>query len=225
MGIKFPSTDSGLVSWSANFSDRINLAPVPLGLTALQASAYQTLHESFVEKVLACEPGSRSHSAVLAKDGVRTDLKNQARLLANIIDGQASVSNEEKALLGLTVRSQPQPIPPPAFAPAVDIDAVNGTNVSIRIHDSQTSRRGRPAGVKGAAIFTAIGPTAPVTSDGWTFQANTSETKVVVGFPETTPALTRVWFRVFWFNYRMLSGPPCAAVSTLLLGNVEEAAG
>src|SRR5262245_47449091 len=107
--VTFPGSDNGLLAWSLNFSTRISAGPVPLGLTAGQATAYATLHTNFSSAMAAIDPGERSKSLVAAKNTARTALKSSARLLASIIQGQASVTDQQKIELGLTVRAQPTP--------------------------------------------------------------------------------------------------------------------
>src|SRR5258706_406301 len=43
-----PTREAELVIWSLNFKTRITAAPLPIGLSALQATAYGALHDSFV---------------------------------------------------------------------------------------------------------------------------------------------------------------------------------
>src|SRR5256885_16094541 len=85
MGSFLPARDSLLLAWSANFSTRISAAPVPLGLTAAQATAYATLHTNFTNAMAAIDPGERSKSLVAAKNAARLALKTSARLLAKIV--------------------------------------------------------------------------------------------------------------------------------------------
>src|SRR5260221_10987595 len=80
-----PNTDAALLAWSLNFSTRITAGPVPLGLTALQATAYAALHTSYATALAACDPGERSKSLVAAKNTARLALKTSARLLAKLV--------------------------------------------------------------------------------------------------------------------------------------------
>lgn len=131
-----------------------------------------------------------------------------------------SVTGQQKSSLGLTVRDvEPTPINPPADAPTLDVLSAVGRSVKVRLHDSANpTRRGKPAGVAGASLFTCVGATPPADISGWTFQGNTSRTTADVQFPAEVPAGATVWLTAFWFNPRAQNGPTCAPVSTNLPG-------
>jgi len=182
-----PSRDSLLLAWSANFSTRITADAVALGLTAAQATAYATLQTNFETAMAAIAPGDRSKSLVATKNAARLALKTSARLLAKIIQGQASVTDAQKIELGLNVRSAPTPIPPPADAPGITILSTVGNTVKLRLFDAvDSANRGRPAGTDGASVFSFVGAAAPTEESEWNFEGVTSKTKVDVTFPEGT---------------------------------------
>jgi hypothetical protein len=210
-----PDTDAGLLAWSLNFSTLITTQPTNYGLTATDASASAALHASYADALAACDPGVRNKTQVAAKNTARTALKNSARLLAKRVEGTATVTDAQKIELGLNVRAMPTPIPPPAFAPALDIVSVSGRTVRIRLHDlTDAARRGKPAGVAGATVFSYVGATAPAELSDWKFEGNTTRTTVDVLFPETVAPGAVVWLTAFWRNERDQAGPSCPPVST-----------
>src|SRR5688572_5857937 len=119
----FPSREADIVTWSVNFKTLITATPTTYGLTAAQATAYTTKHDAFVAAhQTANDPATRSPSAIIAKDVAKVALAAEARMLARIVQATPTVTAEQKSDLGLTVRDgEPSPIPPPAFAPEVDI--------------------------------------------------------------------------------------------------------
>ena len=212
-----PSTDLALLSWAQNFYAVANPIATSLGLTSAQLTAFNTLVTGYQTSLAACDPGVRNKSSVLAKNTARTNLKNSARLLARIVDGQAAVTNATKALLGLNVRAMPTPIPPPAFPPQVDIVSVVGRVVKIRMHNSETGgRRGKPVNVKGAAVFSYVGATAPTDPTLYKFEGNTTLTVVDVTFPSTVAAGATVWITAMWFNERTQSGPAATPAQAVI---------
>ena len=214
-----PNTDATLLAWSLNFSTLITATPTAYGLTSTLATAYTALHTSFATALAACDPGTRSKSAVSTKNLARTNLKNNARLLAKLVDGTASVTNAQKLTLGLNVKASPSPIPAPSSSPALEVGTVTGWTVKLKLHDSTSgSKRGKPAGVSGASVFSFVGATPPNDMGSWTFQGNTGKTIVYVAFENTNAPGTKVWLTAFWFNGRKQSGPACAPVSTNLQG-------
>lgn len=227
MGRQFlPSSDAALLAWSLNFNTLITATPTAFGLTAGLATAYGALHTAYATALAAADPAIRSKPAVATKDSARGALKNNARLLAKIVEGTASVTNAQKLSLGLTVRAQPSPIPVPADAPALDIVSVSGRTVSIRLHDADNaSKRGKPPGVDGAAVFSFVGATAPDDPSAYKFEGNTTRTTFDVVFPNTVAAGTQVWLTAMWFNERKQSGPACTPVgATVQFGGMSMAA-
>jgi hypothetical protein len=222
-----PSREAELVTWSLNFKTRITAAPLPIGLSVIQATAYGALHDSFVTAYnAATNDGTNSRSATVAKNAAKKLLIANARLLAGIVQRFPGTTDTQRSELGLTVKDvEPTPIPPPANAPALEIVSTIGNTVRIRLKDiANPSRRGRPPGVDGAAIFSFVGAVAPTEESDWTFQGNTPRTSVNVTFPGATPPGAKVWFTAFWFNPRKQSGPAATALGINLPGGAAMAA-
>lgn len=214
-----PRTDQGLLAWANNFSTLITGSPTTYGLTLELADAFNLLVNNFSTALAACDPGVRNKSAVLAKNAAKVALKDNIKLLANIINGQATVTDSQKAELGLNIRATPKPIPVPTSAPALEIVSVVGWTVKIRLHGTtSSSTRGRPAGAIGATICSFVGPTPPADMSQWMLQGNVGKSVTDFAFPTTVAGGSTVWFTAFWFNGRKQSGPACAPVSTCLQG-------
>lgn len=112
-----PTKDSDLVSFSTNFSTRITATPTVFGLTAGDATAYAALHTAFLAAynavTTARDAGDRSKSLATAKDVAKDNLLVLARDLYGTVQADSTVSNANKNLLGVTVRSGPTPQPAP----------------------------------------------------------------------------------------------------------------
>jgi hypothetical protein len=217
VGASFPRTDPGLLAWSLNFSTRISAAPADYNLTALAASSYAEFHSAYASALAACDPNIRNKVAVVAKNSAKKLLKIQAQALANLIDGTLNVSAEQKTQLGLTVRKKAQPVQAPQCAPEVDVVNVNGTTVTVRLHKEALGRRGRPAGVIGAAIFSKVSETQPpMDPSQWHFEFNTGKTEFDTLFSDELPPGTKVWITAFWFNPNKTSGPGSMPVPATL---------
>jgi hypothetical protein len=213
-----PAKDATLLAWAQNFYLVANAGPATIyGLTTGELTAFNLLVTGYQTSLAACDPGVRSKAAVLAKNNAKAALKTSARFLAKIVEGQATVTNAQKATLGLNVKAAPSPIPPPAFAPQVDIVSVIGHTVKIRMHNSEVAgRRAKPAGCKGAAVFSYVGPTAPTDPNAYKWEGNTTLTVVDVTFPETVAAGATVWITAMWFNERTQPGPGAAPVQAII---------
>jgi hypothetical protein len=222
-----PSTDDGLKAWAVPFSAKCTATPVPLGITAAIATVLATKLTTFSDALAeAQDPATRGPATVLAKDTAKDDLVGYIRSVVRQIQGTITVTNEQRQELGITLRdTEPSPIPPPAFAPKIDIVSVTLNVVKIHLHDAENpSRRGRPVGVDGAALFTFVGDEPPTTEAGWKFEGITTKTDRDVAFPSTVAPGSKVWFTAFWFNPTKESGPSAAAISTYLQGGSAMAA-
>src|SRR4051794_28497709 len=157
----FPTTDNGLLLWSRHLSERINASPGEYGVPVEMAESYAVLHQAFAAAMAGVDPGVRSKCNVLSKNDARSALKSAARRIVMAVRSTATVSEAQQVELGLTVRGRPTPIARPTDPPAVDIVSVSGHTVRFRLHDHGSNRRGKPAGVQGAAIFSFVGPETP----------------------------------------------------------------
>jgi len=215
-----PQTDPALLSWSVNFSTLITAMPTAYGLTALQAASYQAVHDIFAEKYqISQDPSTRTRPAIAAKDQARFNLKYQARLLAKLVEGTASVTDAQKYSLGLNVRAMPSPIPVPGMRPGTDIVSVAGRTVRMHIHDSASSnKRGKPAGVALAWVYSYVGETYPSDPTEWNFEGATTRANFAIVFPNTVAGGTQVWVCAAWVNAKQQAGPTSIPVTTNLQG-------
>ena len=221
MGISlFPQTDAALQAWSSNFFSILSTAAVgKYGVSAGQITAYGTVNSAFISALAACDPNLRNKSAVATKNQARTTLKNAAKLMANTINGVATVTVGEKIALGLNVRVKPTPAPVPAAAPGVTVKSVLAWTVNIRLFDTASSaKRGKPPRVSGAMIYSYVGAAPPVDMGAWTLEGMTGKTEQSITFANTNPGGTKVWFTAYWFNTRKQTGPMSVPITTNLQG-------
>jgi len=215
----YTGTDAELLSGSSNFSTLISEGPTVFGLTAAQATAYATLNTAYqTAYAVNIEPSTRTKVTVQNKNMARAALVAGARQLSDYIIQVPTVTDGQLVALGLPARTARTPIPAPGFSPKVDFLSVMGRTVRVRLHDSQSTRRGKPEGVNGASVFSHVGATPPANIADWKFEGNTSRTTVDVVFDESVPAGSLIWVTAFWFNNRKQSGPACDPVSLNIAG-------
>ena len=208
-----PNRDADLLTWAQSASAFITATPTAYGLTSTIATGFASTVSSYSAALEAVQPGVRSKMAVIAKNNAKNALKANIRNWAKIVDGTATVTNAQRAQLGLNVRAQPSPIPPPTSAPNLDIVSVTGRTLRIKLHDGTGARRGKPANVRGASIFSFTGATPPPSLEDWKFEGQTGKTIVEIPFPTTLAPGATVWLTAFWIGTRMEAGPVCDAVS------------
>src|SRR5437868_2243268 len=96
----FTGTDKQLYDGTKNFATMITATPTAFGLSAPAAAAYQTLSDNYVEAYEAMLiPSTRTKGATAAKNSAKIQLKLAASDLAKIIEGTATVTDEQKVFL------------------------------------------------------------------------------------------------------------------------------
>lgn len=216
-----PSNDAVLLSWSANFSAKITATPTAYGLVAAQATAYAALDTAFASALAtATDPSTRTKATIAAKNTAKSPLKASARDLVKIIQAFPSLTNEQRIDLGITVRNNPSPINPPEDPPVLEVVSALGRILKVKLHSIDSSRRGKPAGVAGASLFSFVGSAPPADISMWTFEGSISKTTFDVEFAPTVAAGAQVWLTAFWYSPRAQSGPACTPISAYIAGGV-----
>ena len=140
----FLGTDAELYTGSKAFSTQITATPTAFGLTAANASAYAALNSAYEAAYLAANNAeTRTKGAVQAKRDAKIALKAMASDLAKIIDGTATVTDQQKLDLGLSVRATPGPRPAPGACTGFTV-SLNGDGSVLLKWKSQN-----PAGAPG----------------------------------------------------------------------------
>ncbi len=103
--------DALLLSGSATFSSLITANPTSYGLVAGQATSYGTLNSAFAAAyALWIAPATRTKTTLENKNSSRAALIANAKQLAAIIQATPTVTNGQRAALGLSIRATPQPL-------------------------------------------------------------------------------------------------------------------
>lgn len=215
-----PKNDADLLAWTANFAAKINAAPADFGLTAPVAADYLGKQAAFAAALkTATNPDTRGKRTVYLKNQAKKALMTLARQVAKQVTGTMTVTDDQRQELGLPIpKGHRTPTPPPETAPALFATSVDGRIVTLELRQG-TGRRGKPAGVASAIVFTAstaVGQNPPAAGDSaWQFAQNTSLTTVQIDCGPSATGDT-VHFTAFWCNSKAESGPAAKAISVPL---------
>jgi hypothetical protein len=201
--------EADIVAGSASFAALILASAATYGLLPAQAMAFGLLNTALQSAYTAAvSPPTRGPVSIQAKNQAIHNMRISAINLAKIAYSTPTVSDTQLVELGLLPRPSRTPVPPPATAPDIDILSVNGNTVQLRLHAAgESTRRGKPAGVDGASVFSFVGAVPPDNEAEWTFEGVASKTTINITFPAGTAPGARVWFTAFWFNGRKQTGP------------------
>lgn len=220
-----PRRDAEFLHWSANFVQQTNAPPPPgpsqWGLTPAQATEYALLHDAFASAYqIASDPTTRTAPSIVSKNVARRDLERYARLLVRIIQATPSVTNTQKAQLRITVRDvNPSPVPPPKEAPRVFVKLLHGSTVRVTLRSADSPRKGKPAGIAGAMVYSFVGNTPPDSLSQWNLEGGTTRTTMDVTFGSGTHGIQpgdKVWITAYWYNPRAQRGPAAQPKSTYI---------
>ncbi len=221
-----PVRDAQLLAWSVNFNALINSTKgAGFGLTQQQATDYTTRHTAFATAYqTSYDPNTRTPPNITIKDEAKKALSEYARELVRIVQSYPSLTDDQRRELKITVRKQRSPQPPPTVRPALTIVSVTGRTVTIKIReDGESSKRGKPAGVLGASVYTYVGNTYPTDPTLWAFDGTTTKTTHQIVFPETVANGAQIWVCAAWFNRKTETGPVSIPVTTNIQGGLGQA--
>ncbi len=140
----FTGTDAELYAGSNLFLDKITLAPTDYGLVAGDATSYGLVNSIFAAAwLVANDPQTRTKGTIKAKDDAAVPLRAAASMLAKRIDGFASVTNEQRIDLGLSVRKTPEPMPAPGTCSNFKVELLGDGSIQ------QTWKANNPAAMSG----------------------------------------------------------------------------
>lgn len=221
-----PSREADLLSWSADFSALINAAPATYGLTVEEADDYLTVQAAFANAYgVATNAGTRTRPTVEAKNTAKTNLVDATRPLVAKIQIFPGTTDAMRRDLRITVRdTDPTPVPVPDTSPRLEVVAVMGRQINIRLRPAEGDGRAKPDGVKGASVYYATGEDYPEDLEAWKFKGNQTLTTITVTIPDTVPGGTKVWLTAAWFNTKAQSGPATPPVETRIAGGLSQAA-
>ncbi|MEO0963655.1 MAG: hypothetical protein AAFY08_00930 [Planctomycetota bacterium] len=204
------------MTWITNFKNRLDDDATAYGLTSTQATAYGTLATAFLDAYqTAQEPTTRTPSSIEAKDTAKDAVLAETRALVRIAQAWPEMTNQKRSDLGITVPDpEPTPVPVPTEEPQLDVAAVNGRRLSLRLREQSTGERRKPTGVTGATVLSYVGETIPSSIRDWSFEGNTTRLDVDVVFEDSVPQGAKVWVTAYWYNRKAESGPACPPVST-----------
>lgn len=214
-----PKREADLLAWLQNFSSLVATNYASYGCTEAMGESLATLVSVFYDARALTQNGlTRSPTNIRLKDEKKAAAVEYAREIVRIIQAFPGTTDAMREDLRINIRKTPERAPVLTFAPGVDVLAVKGLTVSLRIHDDSVMKRARPAGAVSAAVFSFVGNTPAPDPRDWTFEGNTKKTKFDVTFPESVAGGSKVWFVAYWINNLDEPGPASDAVSTCVAG-------
>jgi hypothetical protein len=167
-----PLKDQDLRAYCQAWVATITPSPSTYGLVVGDVTSLTSSTSSYADALaLVDEPSTRTRVTVADKQNKRHALMTLMRNLYKKVRA-ANLTNDKLEALGLPVPVIPSPIPVPAMKPTVNIVSRDENRVTVKITDpTDPTRRGKPPGVDGIAVFSFIGAVPPNTDTGWHFDS------------------------------------------------------
>lgn len=196
-GSYIPATDSGFDDFAVNFADLLTADPSAYGEDAGVASTVQSAVDDWhAAYLLATNPNTRTTPVIADKDAARVVAAATIRPVAQRINSNTSVTNQQREDLGLTVRKEfPTPVPAPTSAPTLALlqSIPNQQKLSIRDENTPTSKA-KPFGVVGVEVFRAVGEAAVMDPSEASLLARSTVTPVYLGNASGDAGMTATYF-------------------------------
>jgi hypothetical protein len=211
-----PTADSELTLWLESFRTQLATRLVTFGMVSndlLGLNATATTFDALLTQ--ARTKAGEAQAATAAKRQARKLALQAVRPLVRRLQAHAMMTDELRAVLGLTLRNAPSTTtrtdPVPDVAPLIELDF--GTRGQITIHfgpnPAERNRNGLPDGALGAVVqaapVTVQQATNPDAIAGWQWLDNTTRSPLV-----HTPDVVgpRTWaYRVAYLYRRGKHGP------------------
>ena len=206
-----PSPDDEFDTYAVTqFGPYANANATSLGISTADLSA---LNGALIQWGYAWPGYTNADSAFRAateeKGTQRGGLEAAIRTIAGKVQANASVTDAQKAALGVTVRKTTRtPVAVPTTTPTIQrIDTSTRAILRLFIVDATTpDSRAKPAGVQGCEIREQVGGTAPVDPNAMAFLAIETRMPYRADFEAMDIGKT-VYFALRWLNTRGEPGP------------------
>jgi hypothetical protein len=213
-----PTRDGLLLTFAQDFSAKITSNPTSYSFTAAQAtllanavSAYETSYG------LATDPATKTKGTVIDKDLKRALLKATLRSYARQIQANPSVTAQQKTDLGLPVRdAEPSTRPAPNTQPVGSVVGIVNNDVMTQWFDQLTpTRRARPVGYAGLAIYSYVGENPPSDIEQWRHEGLATTSRFTIGF-NPGDAGKKITIVARWYSYKGEFGPLSTPITTVI---------
>lgn len=203
-----PGPDANFNAWLANFVTYANANLAALGLVAADMTPVTTSQTAwstgFTNHIAA---KAAAMAAKQTKDETRAAVVAAVRPLVRRLQASASVSDAERAALGITVPSASGTIGAPTSRPLVSVECGQRLQHTLRFVDENTpTKKAKPAGTMGVEIWNKVGTTPPAGESELRFVAVDTNAPFVVNF-ESADGTKTAYYWLRWVSPTGERGP------------------
>jgi hypothetical protein len=213
-----PPKDSDFNNWVKILCPYAHTEMASLGISVPQDAALQAALASWsIDYPALLSAQNTADQAAQVKKTTRKDFEAIIREIVSGVQANPSVTNEQKAALGITIYKETKtPSPVPITRPMAEVDNKNRLQHTINFFDEKTPKsKAKPDGVRGCEIWEKIGGTPPADKSELVYAAMDSKTPYVNHFSGADAGKTvHYWLR--WVNTRGEAGPWSETISVTI---------
>jgi hypothetical protein len=215
-----PDPDAAFEAWSYQFCTFAGANLVALGIVAgdlIPVTTAQAIWQAEFQDHLTAQAAAQN--ARQRKDNAREVFESAIRALVIRLQASPSVSDGERAGLGITVPDAINtPIGAPTSRPILAVDTSQRLRHTIAFSDEATpNSRAKPDGARGCEIFVKLGGAAPLDLSECTYLATDTRTPYVTEF-DGSDANKLAHYIGRWVSTRGEPGPISETVSATVGG-------
>ena len=163
---------------------------------------------------------NRTAAEVQAKKDALDDYKKEIRsFVAEFLANNSKVSDSDRTLMGLTVKSGTRtPAPVPSTSPLGTVDFAVRLQHTLHLSDQATPQsKAKPAGVHGCEVWAKLSGEAPKDASELSYQGVSTTNSYTITY-EGKQANTMAYYWLRWVNTRGEYGPWSTTVSSIIVG-------
>ena len=163
---------------------------------------------------------NRTAAEVQAKRDALDDYKKEIRsFVAEFLANNSKVSDSDRTLMGLTVKSGTRTASPvPTTSPLGTVDFAVRLQQTLHLSDQATPQsKAKPAGVHGCEVWAKLSGEAPKDASELSYQGVSTTNSYTITY-EGKQANTMAYYWLRWVNTRGEYGPWSTTVSSIIVG-------
>lgn len=213
-----PTRDADLLTFAQHFAAYVVAHAVQLGFTSALGTQLNDVVVDFNDAYqISSNPLTATKGARVEKALRRAVLKATLRQFARQIQANPAVTAQQKTDLGLRVRDQePTSQGAPNTQPVGRVVGTVNLDVVTEWFDQLTpTRRARPAGYAGLAIYSFVGDEPPADIELWRHEGLSTKSRYTVGF-NAADAGKKITIVARWYSRKGEFGPLSAPMTTMI---------
>jgi hypothetical protein len=216
-----PSTDPEFDLWQKSLMDKIRELMSTWGIDPTKTVDLDSKQSNWnMAFSKASNKQNRTAADVQAKKDALDDYKKEIRsFVAEFLANNSSVSDSDRTLMGLTVKSGTRTAAPvPATSPLGTVDFSVRLQHTLHLSDQATPQsKAKPAGMHGCEVWVKLGGEAPKDASELSYLGiSTSYAYTATYEGKQANIMAYYWLR--WVNTRGERGPWSTTVSSIIVG-------